>query len=72
MLATQGSTTWNFILAERFVFKPTGDDRKRRARFLQFLAVNNVLLLFRGPVLFLFTSVLDVHYLISNLIALRR
>ena len=70
VLATQGSTLWNFILAERFVFKPTGDDRRRRARLLQFLAVNNVLLLFRGPVLFVFTSVLGVHYLISNLIAL--
>ena len=70
VLATQGSSTWNFVLAERFVFKPTGDDRKRRARFLQFLAVNNVLLLFRGPVLFVFTSVLGVHYLVSNLIAL--
>ena len=66
VLATQGSSTWNFILAERFVFKPTADDRKRRARFLQFLAVNNVLLLFRGPVLYLFTSVLGVHYLISK------
>jgi dolichol-phosphate mannosyltransferase len=70
VIATQGSSTWNFVLAERFVFTPTAASRRRRSRFVQFLAVNNVLLLMRGPVLVLLTSGLHIMYLVSNVITL--
>ncbi len=70
VIATQGSSTWNFVLAERFVFRPSSDDRRRLARFVQFLFVNDLLLLMRGPVLVLLTSGLHVMYLVSNVITL--
>lgn len=70
VLATQGSTAWNFALAERFVFKPSRDDRRRLSRLFQFALVNNALLLLRGPALFLLTSGLHVMYLVSNVLTL--
>jgi glycosyltransferase involved in cell wall biosynthesis len=70
VIATQFSTTWNFVLAERLVFKPSAEDRRLTSRFLQFLAVNNALLLLRGPILVLFTSGLHVQYLVSNVFTL--
>ena len=70
IIATQASTTWNFVLAERFVFKPSADDRRRLARFLQFVLMNNALLLMRGPALYVLTSGLHIQYLVSNVITL--
>jgi dolichol-phosphate mannosyltransferase len=70
ILATQGSTLWNFALTEKFVF----NDRTRRAgrvaRMAKFLAVNNVALGLRVPMLLLLTSLLSVNYLVSNLVTL--
>jgi len=70
IVATQGSTAWNFALAERYVFKPSPDDRRRWSRLLQFAVVNNALLLLRGPALFVLTSGLHVMYLVSNVLTL--
>jgi len=70
LLATQGSTLWNFALTERWVFA----DRQRREgwvmRLVVFLLMNNLALTLRGPMLYLLTSLMGIHYLISNLISL--
>jgi dolichol-phosphate mannosyltransferase len=70
VLATQGSTLWNFTLSERWVF---GDQRRRYGkahRAAMFFAMNNVALLLRAPLMVLLTSMLGIQYLISNLISL--
>lgn len=49
-VATQVSTLWNFVLANRFVF-PSATASRRWARLLAFAAMNNVALLCRLPLL---------------------
>jgi dolichol-phosphate mannosyltransferase len=69
ILATQGSTAWNYALVERWVFS----QRKARSaafRYLTFSAVNNATLLLRIPMLALLVSMLHVHYLLANAITL--
>lgn len=69
-IATQGSSVWNFVLADRFVFAGS-QSRSMRARFFGFMAVNNVAtLVLRLPLLAFLVSVVGIHYLISNLITL--
>ena len=68
-LATVGSTTSNFVLNEFGVFW----FRRRQGivkRYVSFGALSVVLLPARLTVLFLLTSVLGVHYLLANLVAL--
>jgi dolichol-phosphate mannosyltransferase len=69
LLATQGSTLWNFCLAEFWVF---GRDNAqgRRSRAALFFAMNNVALLMRGPLVYSLTSVLGINYLVSNVASL--
>jgi glycosyltransferase involved in cell wall biosynthesis len=69
-LATQGSTLWNFGLAEAWVFGDRASRQLRLRRLGQFLLVNNGTLLVRGPFLVILTSGFGVHYLLSNLITL--
>jgi dolichol-phosphate mannosyltransferase len=69
VVATQGSSTWNFCLTERWVFPAVGT-RRPGGRFLLFLAMNNSTLLLRIPLLALLTSSLGVNYLVSNLLTL--
>jgi putative flippase GtrA len=69
VVASQGSTAFNFIGVEGWVF------RSRRTsgplyRFLAFDALNSTSLLLRLPILFVLTSGLHVHYLVSNLVAI--
>jgi dolichol-phosphate mannosyltransferase len=70
VFATVGSTTWNFFLTEYWVFgsRKQGDGRLRR--YALFFVMNNLALLFRGPIMFVLTSWLGVYYLLSNLISL--
>ena len=72
-IATQGSTTFNFIGTERWVFA------SRRAtnfqgvvkRFVVYDAVNSTALLVRLPLLqFLTAGYLHMNYLVANLITL--
>jgi dolichol-phosphate mannosyltransferase len=70
ILATQGSTLWNFALTELWVFPDRDHRRQPLARLGLFLAVNNAALVLRVPLLFVLTSALGVHYLVSNLISL--
>jgi dolichol-phosphate mannosyltransferase len=69
-LSSQGSTAFNFAGVELWAF----GDRKRGSgllrRFLAFDALNVSALLLRLPILFLLTSGLHIHYLLSNLVAI--
>lgn len=67
VVATQGSTTWNFLLLDRWVF-PERKHKPGPMRYLTFSGVNNLALLLRVPMLAALVSVLHVHYLVSNLI----
>jgi putative flippase GtrA len=70
VLATQASTTWNFLLSERWVFDVSNARFAAVNRYLQFSALNNTALLVRGPVVVALTSGLGLHYLVSNLVSL--
>jgi len=69
ILATQGSTTWNFLLLEWLVF-PGRKTWTGPLRYLAYSGVNNLTLLLRVPMLALLVSLLHVHYLASNAITL--
>lgn len=68
--ATQGSTLWNFVLTEAWVFPDRVQRWNRLYRLIMFLFMNNIALLFRGPIMFMLTSGLAIHYLLSNLLSL--
>jgi dolichol-phosphate mannosyltransferase len=70
LLATQGSSLWNFFLSEFWVFTKTTDDGQRINRGAMFLLMNNAALLARGPIVFGLTSFLGVNYLISNVVSM--
>ena len=72
VVATQCSSLWNFALSERWVFRTDAETRRHPLwrRLALFLGMNNVALGLRGPLLYLLTSVLGVHYLVSNLFTL--
>lgn len=67
-LATGASTTWNFALIERWVYR--ADSKGRTRRFLLFAGLNVAWLFARAPLLVLFTEVLALHYLLSNLLTI--
>jgi dolichol-phosphate mannosyltransferase len=69
VLATQGSTLWNFIWTERFVFTEEATFSQIRRLGLYF-AMNNAAFLLRGPILYTLTSGLHVHYLESNIVSM--
>ena len=70
VLATQASTAWNFALTELWVFKNREHGRHAVLRLGSFWAMNNLALWVRGPALYLLTSSLGLHYLLSNFITL--
>jgi dolichol-phosphate mannosyltransferase len=70
VLATQGSTLWNFCLTERWVFGDREHKRGKGTRMAMFFLMNNAALAVRGPLLVLLTSGLGIHYVLSNLISL--
>ncbi|MEO7664992.1 MAG: GtrA family protein [Candidatus Limnocylindrales bacterium] len=70
VLATVSSTTWNFVLADRWVF---GGRRPRMGQFSRygtFAAVNLGMLAVRGPMLIGLTEGLSLDYAWSNVISL--
>ncbi len=69
VLATQVSTTWNFLLIDRFVYR-RAKARAAAVRYVAFSAANNLLLLLRVPMLALLVSGLGMHYLAANLLTL--
>jgi dolichol-phosphate mannosyltransferase len=69
-VATLGSTTWNFLLAERWVFARRNLPTTATRRYLAFLTLNVALLAARIPMLWLLTEIGGIHYAWSNLITL--
>jgi dolichol-phosphate mannosyltransferase len=70
MIATQGSTLWNFTLTELWVFGDREHKRRRGSRMALFFLMNNAALAVRGPLLVLLTSGLGIHYVVSNVLSL--
>jgi dolichol-phosphate mannosyltransferase len=70
VIATQGSTLWNFTLSERWVFTGQSPRYGRSRRAVMFFAMNNAALLLRAPMMYFLTSMLGIQYLVSNLISL--
>jgi putative flippase GtrA len=68
VLATQGSTAWNFVLTNNWVFTDRAPSRSFIVRLRQTFLVNNAILLGRGPLLIAMTDVLGIHYLVSNVL----
>jgi dolichol-phosphate mannosyltransferase len=69
VLASAGSTTSNFILTEVWVFRSRSRHGIAR-RYLGFAALTAATSLVRLPIMFVLTSILGIHYLVSNLVAL--
>lgn len=69
-LATQASTMWSFILADVWVFENDQSQWSRQIRFGQFWLLNNSFLLVRGPVVWLLTDLVGLHYISSNLVSM--
>lgn len=70
VIATQGSTLWNFCLTELWVFSGREHRRSRGTRLAMFFAMNNLALALRGPLLVVLTSGLGIHYAVSNIVSL--
>jgi dolichol-phosphate mannosyltransferase len=70
IMATQGSSLWNFFFTETWVFGKRKQEGRLIYRWLGFMTVNNGALLLRGPVLVFFVSWLGVHYLLANVLSL--
>jgi dolichol-phosphate mannosyltransferase len=69
VIATQGSSTWNFTLVDRFVY--AGPKRSTALRrWTGFLAMSNLVLLLRIPMLALLVGGLGMHYLVANALTL--
>ena len=70
ILATQGSTLWNFCLTEAWVF--AGRDHKLSGgrRAVMFFAMNNAALALRVPLLVVLTSGLGINLLVANVLSL--
>jgi dolichol-phosphate mannosyltransferase len=69
ILSTQGSTTWNFFLLDRWAMAGRADGSAAR-RLVGYAVINNATLLLRIPVLWMFVGVLGIHENVSNLISL--
>jgi dolichol-phosphate mannosyltransferase len=70
VIATQGSTLWNFCLTELWVFSDRDHKRGLATRMALFFLMNNAALAVRGPLLVLLASGLGIHYVVANLISL--
>ena len=66
IIATQFSSTWNFIFSDRWVFRRRDAGLNWAYRFAIFVGINNGALVLRGPILVTLTSVAGVHYLVSS------
>jgi dolichol-phosphate mannosyltransferase len=70
ILASQGSTLWNFTLTETWVFRRPPAVGTATRRMAMFFVMNNVANLLRIPMLVALTSGLGINYLISNVVTL--
>ncbi len=70
IFASWGSTIWNFVLAEIWVFSDRSTRAHRVTRFWLFFAMNNAALAVREPMIYVMTSYLSIYYVASNFISL--
>ncbi len=70
ILATQVSTTWNFLLTEFWVFGDRREERSFWSRLLGFFVINNALLGVRGPMISGMVELLKTNYIVANLISI--
>lgn len=70
VLATQGSSLWNFVGTEEWVFRDRKQSRGYGWRLASYMVMNNAALLLRAPLLALLVSWLGIHYLAANVITL--
>ena len=70
LLATQGSTLWNFILIEWWVFGRESNRFAAGWRLFGFFAINNIFLILRGPILFIMVTWTGIYYVLSNLVTI--
>jgi glycosyltransferase involved in cell wall biosynthesis len=70
LLATQVSTSWNFVLSELWVFARRRPERPLPLRVASFFVLNNLLLVARGPVLIVLVSVLGMGGVAANAVTL--
>lgn len=70
LLATFGSTTWNFLWADRWAYGDRRPAMPGMQRYGTFLVINLALLVVRGPILVGLTEVAGIDYAWSNLISL--
>ena len=69
VVASAGSTTTNFLFNDLVVFH-SRSGTGLAARYLAFMALTLATLPVRLPILYLLTTGLHLHYLVSNLVAL--
>ncbi len=69
-IATVASTLWNFVLVESWVYRAGTRASGRFRRLGMFFLMNVIALGARSPLIFVMTSVLGIHYVLSNLISL--
>ncbi len=69
IVATQGSTLWNFVLSETWVF-PDRVDGSRWVRLASYAVMNNALLVPRGPLLLLLMSAVALPPLVANVVSI--
>jgi dolichol-phosphate mannosyltransferase len=70
ILATQGSTLWNYVLTERWVFRRGRHRHRASHRMAMFFLINNAALVLRIPLLYVLTTVAGIHYLMSNILTI--
>jgi dolichol-phosphate mannosyltransferase len=70
VLATQGSTLWNFLLTELWVFRRREHALGLPGRVAAFWAVNNLTLPLRIPLLYALVSGLGFNHLFANIVSL--
>jgi putative flippase GtrA len=70
VIATQGSTLWNFCFTELWVFSDRDHKGGVGRRMALFFVMNNAALAVRGPLLVLLTSGFGIHYVVSNVLSL--
>lgn len=70
ILATQTSTSWNFLLHDRFVFPGQGQRFGLAGRFTRYLVVNNLALVLRAPLLAILVERMGLHYILANLVSI--
>jgi putative flippase GtrA len=69
-LATQVSTSWNYLFTDGWVYRNRSAQRNHLSRFSMFWLMNNASLLLRLPMMWALTDLMGVHHLISNVVSL--